>query len=892
MTSIFSTDEIEWLDQRSFRKIYRGKEREYVKCLIRDKDILLKPEERVRQLWLYRLIKTYKYPKHRIFVEYPITFGTDTSKSADIVIVDEYHPDNAFCVIETKKEKRTDGRKQLESYAHATGAPLAMWSNGENTEIWHRKNPNRFISIHQLPSANQTIDEIVNEPWYISTLIEREEKRERQGNRQITLRDLIVEMENTVLANSGVDVFEEVFKLIFMKLYDEIYSHQNNTSLRFRYINTAEQMHKSLSTLFEQAKEKWPGVFSEDALIELDPDHLQVCVSSLEDWKLFNSNLDVIDDAFEYLVSKSAKGEKGQFFTPRWVIEMCVRMLNPTENESLIDPACGSSGFLIHSMFYVWEQIIESMGHEKNHLFAMEEKPPRCREYVSKKVFGIDFDEKVVRVSRCLNLIAGDGETNVLHLNSLDWNNWEVSSRQNQWSDVYGNGWSRLRKLMTNKRKDDYRQFHFDVCMANPPFSGQIKQSKILSRYDLARKENGKTQDTMPRDILFLERNLALLKPGGRMAIVLPQGRTNNPSDSRLRSYISEKCRILAVVELHPNTFKPHTGIKTSVLFLQKWNDDESAGALCPKKANYNIFFARQQLAPVNNAGKKNYLEKNKIRLRDAHHHFIVQHDLYNHEGLTHDGVAEEFCLFAYQEGMSFVSKGKPQLSHPVDSDQPLTYSSDFLDVSKVRRIDAKYFSPYFINLQKIAKSRAVRTRVLGEFLVENNRGVQPKYVENGEVCIINSGNILEGYLDYEGFERTGIDFWEKNKKARVCDGDILMYTTGANIGRTAIFKGTDKALASNHVNILRIKEEDPVYIAFVLNSMLGRMQTKRWCSGSGQAEIYPADIENYEIPFVSDVEQREIVRMLVNAERNRKKSFKVTKEANRVWDDIFLFAS
>lgn len=205
--------------------------------------------------------------------------------------------------------------------------------------------------------------------------------------------------------------------------------------------------------MFDDARKKWPGVFPEDDRIKLSADHLQVCVGSLEEWKLFNSNLDVIDDAFEYLVNKSAKGEKGQYFTPRWVIDMCVKMLNPQEYETVIDPACGSAGFTVHAMFHVWRGIIDGLGLPQSHLFTMEEKPARCVDYVREKVFAIDFDEKSVRVARCLNLIAGDGETNVLHLNSLDWTKWDETTKQDDWSDTYGPGFSRLRRQRKGPRR-------------------------------------------------------------------------------------------------------------------------------------------------------------------------------------------------------------------------------------------------------------------------------------------------------------------------------------------------------------------------------------------------------------------------------------------------------
>jgi type I restriction enzyme M protein len=541
----------------------------YVKCQVRDKDVLAKPEEIVRQLWIYRIIHHYGYDKKRLTVEYPITFGRDSSKRADIVVYDADRPTVPYLIVEVKQATSKGGKEQLKSYTHATGAPLALWSNGAQTVIWHRKNPNYFVEIPELPTAQQTIEDIAGQPWTIETLVEKEKEREAEGLHSRSLRQIIEEMEDEVLANAGVDVFEEVFKLIFTKLYDELACYSGRSKyLRFRNTNTAAQLKESVQALFDEAKEKWEGVFPADDKIKLTPDHLQVCIGSLEEWKLFNSNLDIVDDAFEYLVNQSAKGEKGQYFTPRWVIDMCVKMLNPKEVETFIDPACGSAGFAVHTIFHVWKQILAEEGLPVSHLFTMEKKPPRCYDYARDRVYAIDFDEKSVRVARCLNLIAGDGQSNVLHLNSLDWTKWNESTKQQEWIDTYNDGWKGLRKLMADKK--DYRAFNFDVLMANPPFAGDIKQTDMLAPYELARKANGRLENKVGRDLLFIERNLDFLRPGGRMAIVLPQGRFNNSSDQRVREFIAERCRILAVVGLHPNTFKPHTGTKTSVLFVQK----------------------------------------------------------------------------------------------------------------------------------------------------------------------------------------------------------------------------------------------------------------------------------------------------------------------------------
>ena len=460
-------------------------------------------------------------------------------------------------------------------------------------------------------------------------------------------------MEDDVLANAGVDVFEEVFKLIYTKLYDEMESGRNRSrTLEFRnYGDTDEDLKVTIQALFEKAKNKWPGVFPSDAAISLTPSHLSVCVSSLQDVKLFNSNLDVVDDAFEYLMNKSQKGEKGQYFTPRYVIDMCVRMLNPKQDETMIDSASGSCGFPVHTIFYVWNNIYAEKGLPQSHLFTTERKLPECEEYVRDNVFAIDFDEKAVRVARTLNLIAGDGKTNVMHLNTLDYERWNDIIKDGKWQDSYGEGWQKFRKHRAKKGLVvENRDYEFDIVMANPPFAGDIKESRIIAKYELGKNSKGKTQSKVGRDILFIERNLSFLKPGGRMAIVLPQGRFNNSSDKYIRDFIAERCRILAVVGLHGNVFKPHTGTKTSVLFVQKWDDK-----LCPKKEDYPIFFATMQKPSKDNSGEKlmRMDEKGHIVL-DKHDHMIVDHDLFNHDGVTEDGIAEAFAEFAKKEGLSF----------------------------------------------------------------------------------------------------------------------------------------------------------------------------------------------------------------------------------------------
>ncbi|HSH52791.1 MAG TPA: type I restriction enzyme HsdR N-terminal domain-containing protein, partial [Bacteroidales bacterium] len=401
----FNLVEIQNLENRIVvTKDKKGNEIPYIECFIRKKKIRLTPEEAVRQLYLQILINEFNYPLDRIELEYSVSFGRE-KKRADIVIFDKQQVTSPYIIVELKKPKLKDGKEQLKSYCNATGAPIGVWTNGDSISYYHRKDPNYFEDIPAIPKVSEKLSDILSERWTIQDLIDKDKLRTERKS----LKDLILEMEDEVLANAGVDVFEELFKLIFTKLFDEMESGRNNSRhLVFRnYGDTETELKEKIQSLFNNAKDKWEGVFSHDSKIELTASHLSVCVSSLQDVKLFNSNLDVVDDAFEYLINKSSKGEKGQYFTPRYVIDMCVKMLNPQEHETMIDTAAGSCGFPVHTMFHVWEKILKKKGLDKSHLFTSEEKPVECTDYVNNKVFAIDFDERSVRVARTLNLIAG-----------------------------------------------------------------------------------------------------------------------------------------------------------------------------------------------------------------------------------------------------------------------------------------------------------------------------------------------------------------------------------------------------------------------------------------------------------------------------------------------------
>ena len=526
------------------------------------------PEEIVRQLWVYKLIHQYGYKPDEIDLEISVQFGTEVgTKAADIIVYTDATKETPKIIVECKKPKRKDGIEQLKSYMNAKGAPVAVWSNGSDSIILYRPYPKEFDNtLFDIPKRGQLPKDVLEAK---KTLL--------QLKKEFNFKEIIQVLEELVLADSGKDEFNEIFKLIFAKIWDEKQAQEVRKDKTVEFgqvvnlktnVPDPELTYDRANGLFKKACEEWPGIFKPDDDIELMKRHLKICVGRIEGVRLMGSNLRVMDDAFEYLLPTEAKKKKGQFFTPRHVVEMCVRMLNPKRTEYVMDPACGSAGFLLHAMDWCYP----ARDHDAREL--------RKFKYASKHLWGIDFETRAAKTSRALMLIAGDGHTNIFgpDVSSLDPTTWyETASGQ---ALMYGLRQAKLtvKKIPDHEMLKDedhawgyFEELKFDVIMTNPPFAGEMKDRKMLAHYELAKPALKRAKDKAPkeeRDVLFIERVLKMLKPGGRAAIVLPQGKFNNSSLAFIREWILKKARLLAVVGLHPNTFKPDTGTKTSRLVL------------------------------------------------------------------------------------------------------------------------------------------------------------------------------------------------------------------------------------------------------------------------------------------------------------------------------------
>ena len=527
------------------------------------------PEEIVRQLWVWKLINYYGYSPDQIRCEIPVQFGrAEATKFADIAVYRKADLETVKILFEVKKPKRKDGIEQLKSYIGAKGNPIGVWSNGADKLILYKPQNKDFDTLSEIPKVNEEEKDVMEVKRTLPML-----------KTQFNFKKIVQDLEELVLADSGNDEFNEIFKLIYAKIYDEKQAEEDTRRKKevyFKKYKDPNLTYQCINGLYHQARLKWPGVFEEPD-IKLRQDHLQVCVGPIEDKRLLGSNLRIMDDAFEYLMPTEAKKKKGQFFTPRHVIEMCVRMLNPKDYEYVIDPSCGSAGFLLHAM--EWAMPASS---------ASEQELRKTR-YAEKYLWGIDFEARAAKTSRALMLIAGDGHTNIFgpDVSSIDPKTWyNTPSGKDLMQQLRKTQLLKKRipdsELLTDEEKawDYFSEMNFDIVLANPPFAGELKDKKMLLHYELALPALRRAKDKQPkeeRDVIFIERIINLLRPGGRAAVVLPQGKFNNSSLAFIREFILHKARLLAVVGLHGNTFKPHTGTKTSVLVIHKYDENELA---------------------------------------------------------------------------------------------------------------------------------------------------------------------------------------------------------------------------------------------------------------------------------------------------------------------------
>jgi len=532
----------------------------YIIDFISGTEVKATPEEvEAVQVFSKILVEDYAYPKSSIQThpQYRVKVRpSDTRKEypVDIAVFsgEEHNEDTISIIVECKKKDRKDGITQLQDYLRFSKASLGVWFNGEAQVFIRKFESNGRVEFEEIPNIPKFGQRVEDVGKYKRKDLEPTHNLKPQFK---AIRYYLA--ANAVGVTRDEVIAQQIINIIFCKIYDEKFTNlDDEVSFRAGVGEDLSAIEERINQLFSKVKDKYHEVFDEGDTISLDGESLKFVVGTLQGYCLIEAERDVIADAFETFIDHALKGGQGQFFTPRNVIQMMVEILDPNTSDTIIDPACGSGGFIIESLRYVWHKLdLKAEQNHWNHENLYEEK----KEFAIEHIRGIDKDYFLSKVAKAYFAILGDGRGGVFCEDSLeDPTNWKVTTQS---------------KIHLGS---------FSIVLTNPPFGAKIPVTgeAKLQQYDLAhkwkfdKKTNEWKQDKLSSkeapQILFIERCIKLLREDGRMAIVLPDGIFGNAKLGYIRKYIAKHCRIVGIVDIPVESFMPNTSTKTSILFVQK----------------------------------------------------------------------------------------------------------------------------------------------------------------------------------------------------------------------------------------------------------------------------------------------------------------------------------
>lgn len=418
------------------------------------------------------------------------------------------------------------------------------------------------------------------------------------------LRTAFRRCHNFIHGNEGMPkdaAFWQFLYLIFAKMWDE---RQPSESRRF-WAGATEQfeeagrkaIRKRIVPIFEQVKKKYSSIFRGNEEITLSDRALAFMVSELAKYDFGRTDVDAKGAAYQEIVGANLRGDRGQYFTPRGAIKLMVQILDPQPNERVLDPACGTGGFLVATLDHLNRRFHEEaevpVGAESTDEFVSIQE--RLGEFVKSKLFGADDDQFLVRAAQMNVLMSANAEARMFHMNSLEF--------------PAGN------KSGVRPASETIPLNSIDVIMTNPPFGSEIPVNDpgILKPFDLAHaafRSTGRMQSSVAPEVLFIERCVDWLRPGGRAGIVVPNGILGNPGDEFIRSWVLRHCWVLASIELPVEVFihEANVNILTSLLFLKKKSQEEIRAADLGKGADYEIFMAVAEKVGIDRRGNTLYV--------------------------------------------------------------------------------------------------------------------------------------------------------------------------------------------------------------------------------------------------------------------------------------------
>lgn len=631
---------------------------------------------------------------------------------------------------------------------------------------------------------------------------------------------------------------KEIINLLLCKIIDEKNtSPEEPVEFCVKEGEKASSLSLRIKDLFNKSvKRIYQDVIERDEKINLNKELIYLIVKELQHISLLNSSRDVLSDAFEIFVSKVLKDEGGQFFTPANVVKFMVNYLNPDIKDRVLDPACGHGGFLLETKDLLWSKI------EKK--FKENEKTCEDKKFeVVSNLYGIDKDSFLVNLCKLYLAILTGGISNIFCEDSLDAKNYQTQT------------------------KEIIKNDSFNYIITNPPFGSKIPidEKSILSDYQLGHiwKNTGskwrmekRIAKQQPPQILFIERCIQLLKDGGKLGIVLPEGLFGNPTDRYIWDYLNSNGKILGIVSLDPNTFQPYTCNKTSILFFQKLK-------IVPP--DYKLNFAIVDNVGHDKDGKVSYkLHKDGTKILDKEGLPIVNDELvelherlYNCESFDYNKEQQVFKVnFSQIKNNIFIPSyytGVEKTLKKLENDQNIIlYSIKDLEVKKIIFTTKTGYLPR------------------GDEIGSNLYGL-------GEIPFIRTSDINNWEVNLDSHKKTSNEIYEiYREKQNIEVGDIILVKDGGPhlIGNTAYITEFDtKIIIQSHIfqiKTLPNKEKiNSFLLLYLLNLDIVQKQIQAITFIQGTIATIGNRIMEVILPFPRDINKRieisNVIKEIIN---------------------------
>lgn len=807
-----------WAESQDFqiRLDSKGKIIDYFDEEIRREN---KPEERVRQKIACMLNKDFRYPSELIALEKTIKIGVE-NKRADIVIYrspEDKKSNNQggiLLIAETKAPNIKEPDGQLISYISASSAEGGFWTNGESIVYYKRNSNNSIEEYISIPKYGEPWDAIGKHkksdliiPFDLKLTFRRcHNAMFRAG---IDSEDVALDMTRILLAKHEDE--ESADEDCMFRMTQEEYADANKRHIACNRVRN----------LFYSVRDRFPDVFSKNEEITVSDEQLAIVISQLQQYAFLDSPYDVIGTAYEIYVASHLKGERGQYFTNRLVVNMMVKMVNPSDSAIVLDPSCGSGGFLIATMNYIFQKVDSSS--------RSQSAKDTIKRRVVHQLFGIDISPKLVKIAKANMLLGKDGHGGIERVDSLK----ETDKLSASFREKCGFGMP-------------------TIILSNPPFGSghelRIKSRQVLEKFDVGKVwalndqgelyyEDDKYHEGIgvAPEVLFAEQYLNWIKDDGIICFVIAKGQLDNREAYLMRHKYLTETQILAVINLHEDTFQPFCGSKAAVILAKK----------CIPPKDYKIFMAISNKVGQTSRGAsvlKTNAEGSPII---ENGHFVLDEDL--------SDIAESYISF--QNGELKESEYRFTISNTeIDKESlslnPIHYLPKYNEalerIMEIRENDAFDVVP-LSSIADVYNGPRFK-RPYADQGVTSGEGIR-KYFTGTAMTQLNSENVK--YLDEKKCtkaQKAQLDFLTIHK------GYILISDSGT-LGRvTYALNQHEGHVATN--NLIRVVIDDENlrgYVFQYLKSDIGQSLMLKNSYGTNQEHLEPDEIRDVLVPIPKD---------------------------------------